>query len=188
MCDRSGTRKEVVRRVFRVDSTLDRMALPVNVLLRERQTLASCDAKLFAHEIASGDKLRHWVFDLESRVHLEEIEFVSRVREQKLNRAGARVIHRTTNLHGSFTHAPAQIRIVYRRRAFFDHFLVAALNGTSTFAEMNEVAVLVAEDLNLNVARAFDCLFEVKRGVAERSGGFSLCCFKCRTQFATLRY
>ena len=40
MCDRARTRKEVVRRIFRIDAALDRVALPANVFLRERQRLA----------------------------------------------------------------------------------------------------------------------------------------------------
>src|SRR6185369_7316878 len=115
MRDRARTRKEIVCRILSVDAALDRMSAPVDLFLRERQTLARRHQKLFAHEIATRDKLRHRMLDLKTRVHLEEIEFVSRVGDEKLNRPRARVINRTTNLHRSFTHTATQLRIVYRR-------------------------------------------------------------------------
>jgi hypothetical protein len=54
------------------------------------------------------------MLDLQTRVHLEEIEIVSRIRNQKLDRARAGVVHGFSNLHRSVTHALPQLRIVYR--------------------------------------------------------------------------
>src|SRR5205085_6042844 len=49
-----------------------------------------------------------------------------------------------------------------------------ALNRTFAFAEMNIIAVRVGEDLNLDVARALDGLFEIDGRVAEGSRRFRL--------------
>src|ERR1044071_7108702 len=49
-----------------------------------------------------------------------------------------------------------------------------ALNRAFTFAEMHDVAVMVADDLELDVARVLEVLLDVDIAVAERSFGFAL--------------
>ncbi len=127
------------------------------------------------------------MLDLKTRVHLEKIEVARRVCEQKLDCAGAGVVHRTPDLHRRFTHAPAQVRIVDRRGTFFDHFLMATLNRALTFAEMDHVAVRVAKDLYLDVPRTLDCFFQIERGVAKSSSSFGLGSFKCGAQIVAAR-
>src|SRR5688572_27216559 len=99
MLNRARAREEVVRRILRIDTALDRMSLPVDIFLRERQRLAGRDAELFAYEIATCHQLRHRMLDLQARVHLEKIEVVSSVSEQKLDRAGAGVVNSAADLH-----------------------------------------------------------------------------------------
>src|SRR3546814_18622642 len=43
-----------------------------------------------------------------------------------------------------------------RRRSFLDDLLEAALDAALAFVEVEDIAVLVAEDLNLDVARVED--------------------------------
>ena len=50
---------------------------------------------------------------------------------------------------------------------FFEDFLVAALRGAVAFAESEDVALAVAEDLDFDVAGAGYVFFEVDAGVAE---------------------
>src|ERR1041385_6018381 len=64
MCDRAGTRKVIVRRIFRINATLDRVAVPANLFLCERQRLTGRHPKLFAHEIATRNQFGHWMLDL----------------------------------------------------------------------------------------------------------------------------
>ena len=54
-----------------------------------------------------------------------------------------------------------------RRRRFLDHFLVAALDRAFALAEVEDVAVLVAEHLDLDVARRLDELLDEHAVVAE---------------------
>src|SRR5262245_8021506 len=96
------------------------------------------------------------MLNLQARVHLEKIEIACRISEQKLNRARAGVVNCTSDLHGSPAHALTEFGIVYRRRTFFDHFLMPALNRALALPKMDEVAVRVAEDLYLNMPRTFD--------------------------------
>ena len=50
---------------------------------------------------------------------------------------------------------------------FLQHFLMAALERAFALAEMHHVAVIVAEHLKFDVARALDQLFHVHVGAAE---------------------
>ena len=71
----------------------------------------------------------------------------------------------------------------HRRRAL-DHLLVAPLRGAVALEQVHERAVLVAEDLHLDVARAAHQLLQVHLVVAE--GGLRLAP-RHRQQLAQLR-
>ena len=60
-----------------------------------------------------------------------------------------------------------------RRRALLDHLLVAALDRALALAEVDHVAVMVAEDLDFDVAGALDQAFDVDFGAAEGALGFA---------------
>ena len=58
------------------------------------------------------------------------------------------------------------------RRAFLEQLLVAALDRALALAEMDDGAVVIAEDLELDVARVLDVLLDVD--VADAEGRFRL--------------
>src|SRR5262249_39922741 len=117
------------------------------------------------------DRLGHRMFDLQPRVHLQEIEVFLRV-DQEFDRAGAVVVGRAGDLDRRLAHLRAQLGVVETRRAFFDHLLVASLYGTFAFPQVDDIALFVAQYLNLDVARAFDEFLDIDRRVAERRLGF----------------
>jgi hypothetical protein len=55
---------------------------------------------------------------------------------------------------------------------FFEHLLVAALERAVALAQMDRLALAVAKDLELDVARVAQVLFEIDRRVAEGGLGF----------------
>ena len=61
-----------------------------------------------------------------------------------------------------------------RRRRLLDQLLVAPLDRALALAEVDDVAVLVAEDLELDVARRLDVLLDVDVAHAERGLGLAL--------------
>ena len=61
----------------------------------------------------------------------------------------------------------ARRRIQHRRRRFLEHFLMPPLNRTFALAQMNHVAVLVAQHLKFDVPRPLDQLLDVHVGAAE---------------------
>ncbi len=87
---------------------------------------------------------------------------------QKFHRARIRVARFLGEAHGGFAHGAPQFRRHDGRRRFLDYFLVPPLDGTFALAQMHDVAMRIAEDLNFNVARPVDVLFEIKARVAKR--------------------
>eukprot|EP00754_Rhynchopus_humris_P021547 Rhum_TRINITY_DN14749_c16_g1::Rhum_TRINITY_DN14749_c16_g1_i1::g.116667::m.116667 len=154
-------------RVFRVDTRLDRVPLDLQVLLAERQLRAAGDLDLQLDEVEARDHLRHRVLHLQTRVHLHE-EVLVRLRvEDELDGAGTHVVHRLRRAHGSLAHLTPLLLREARSRRLFEHLLVAPLHGAVALEEVHAVAVLVAEDLHLHVARRLDETLEQHAVVLE---------------------
>ena len=66
----------------------------------------------------------------------------------------------------------AQIVADSRRGRLFDQLLMTALDRAFALAEMNDVAVIVGEHLNLDMARPLDIAFEIDAAVLESRLGF----------------
>src|SRR5204863_194153 len=122
---RSGRRQEVVGRILGVEPYLDRV--PVRrVWTFERKPLAHRVQKLLLDEIDPRDLLRDGVFDLETGVHLHEVE-ASVAGEEELDGAGVAVLDRAGERYSGVTHALAQLRVDGDRRSFLDDLLMASL-------------------------------------------------------------
>ncbi len=129
------------------------MAGERNLLLRPRQRLAGGHAQLPLDQVDAGDEFRHRVLDLQAGVHLQEGEAPGLI-EQKLDRASAAVADGRGQGDGRRAQLGPQCGRDDRRRRLFDHLLVAALDAALALAQVQHVAVVVAEDLHLDVARA----------------------------------
>src|SRR3989344_545421 len=169
--DASIARQEIVFRVLGVDAELDGVTAPAHVFLPEGNGLALGDAYLFLNDILAGDLFRYGVLDLQARVHLHEIELAVLV-EQEFDGAGVLVIDTAGRTHAQVAHGGALFFGELRGRGDFDQFLVAPLDGTVALEKMDDVALLVAEYLHLDVARIDDGLFQVHLGTPEGLGGF----------------
>src|SRR5258706_1383288 len=165
--DRAALRKEAVIGVFRVDAHLDGVAALMQIVLPPWQRPAGGDGELRADQIDAGYFLRDRVLDLQSRVHLQKVKVVLRG-DDELDRAGASVIDTARRFHRRRGHAPAQIVAVARRRRLLDHLLMPPLDRTIALEEMDDVAVAIAEDLKLDVARLLDIALEQKPVIAKR--------------------
>ena len=111
---------------------------------------------------------------LEPRIHLQEVETPVAI-HQELHRAGVVVIRRAGGANGRFAHGLAHFGMLRDqwRRTFLHDFLVAALQGAFALAEVDHVAVAVAQNLNLDVAAVLDQPLDVDLGIAERAPGFA---------------
>ena len=124
-----------------------------------RQRLAGRDPQLPSDEVEPGDRLGHRMLDLQPRVHFEKIELFGGV-EQELDGSGAAVADRTRGGDRGFGDLAPQLGGDRRRRRLLDHLLVPALDRAIAFAQMDDVALRVREDLDLDMAGVRDRLLE----------------------------
>ncbi len=150
--DPPGLRQEAGIGVLGVEAGLDGMARELHLLLAERQPLAARHPQLPFDQVEAGDGLGHGMLDLQARVHLEEVEGAVTA-QQEFDRACAAITDRLGGGDCGRAHVVAQIGVDRGRGGFLDHLLVAALHRTIALAEMDDVAVIVGEHLNLDVAR-----------------------------------
>ena len=149
------------------------MAGEADVLLAHRQRLALRDANLFAHQVKAGDHLRHGMFDLKPGVHLDEVEFA--IFPQELDRARAAIAHVGHRLRAGAADAFALGRRQDGRGRFLQHLLVAALERAVALAQVDGVAIAVAEHLDFDVARIAEIFFDIDGGIAKRSLRLAAC-------------
>ena len=107
------------------------------------------------------------MLDLQPSVHLEEVEVAVAV-DDELDRAGGVVADRAGQGHGLLAHRSARRLVQERRGRLLDHLLVAPLDRAFALAEMDEVALPVAQHLDLDVARLDHVLLDQDTIVAER--------------------
>src|SRR5258705_12703150 len=100
------------------------------------------------------------MFDLQPRVQLDEVETAVRA-EQELEGAGVAVADRTARTLGCGLHRFARLRRERRRRRLFDQLLVTALDRALALAERQNVAVVVADHLDLDMPRRNERLLDV---------------------------
>ena len=88
--------------------------------------------------------------------------------------AGGIVFHGLGERDRLLAHLAAGGLVEQRRRRFLDHLLIAALDRAFALAEIDHVAVLVAEHLDFDVAGIDDEFLDEDAVVAERGFGFGL--------------
>jgi len=162
----TGLREETLGRVFGVQAHFHGMAAQGHLFLAQWQWVAGGDQQLPGHQVQAGNQLGDRVLHLQARVHFQEVELTVAV-EQKFHGAGADVIHRAPGLERRLAHGLAQFRGHDGAGRFFDDFLVATLDRAVAFAEVDQVAVAVAEQLDFDVTRVDQCLFEDQFVTAE---------------------
>ncbi len=111
------------------------------------------------------------MLDLQPRIHLQEVEALVLAGDE-FDRAGRIVTDRPGERDGLFAHLAAGGLVEQWRRRFLDDLLVAALDRTFALAEIDHVAMLVAQHLDFDVAGIDDEFFDEDAVVAER--GFRL--------------
>ncbi len=142
------------------------MAARLDRVERGAQRRPARHLDLRPHQVEPGDPLGDRMLDLQPGVHLQEVELAGAV-EQELHRAGVGVADRRRGPHRRLAHAPPQLRRDHRRRRLLDHLLVAPLQRALALAERHQLAVLVAEDLDLDVPRPLEELLDVDPVVGE---------------------
>ena len=161
-----------MRRMLGVDPAFDRGAKESNVVLRNGKGRAGRDLDLLIDDVNSGDHFSDRVLDLHARVHLDEEELSVLIEE--LDRPGADVAQFGHGLGDDPADALALFGVQGRGGTFLPHLLMATLNGAVALAEVNGVALGVAEHLNFDVARLGEIFLEIDGVVAEGGLGLDL--------------
>ncbi len=109
------------------------------------------DEDLRADDVDVGDLLGDGVLDLHTRVHLDEEPLLGVHIEEELDGAGVVVADRFGDVHGSLAEPFAHGWVEPDRWGDLDHLLVAALHRAVALVQVDHVAMVVAEDLHLDV-------------------------------------
>ncbi len=170
--DGAGRGKEVVVRILGIHTAFQRMSAELYVGLSEGELLPRGHAKLQLHQVQAGDHLGDRVLHLQPGVHLQKVEVPVGV-HQELDCAGVGVAGRFRDPHGRLAHLATHGLVHDGRGRLFDDLLVAALHRALTLAEVDHVAVLIAEYLHLHVPRLQDRLLDVDLAIAEGAQRFT---------------
>ncbi len=163
---------EVVLRILGRHPALQGMAVQRHIVLRRTarrldDTLALGDHDLRAHDVDAGHFFRYRMLDLHARVYLDEIELALVHIHQEFDRARAFVVDVRAQLLAEVADLLALRFRQIGGGGALDDLLVAPLDRAVALPQVIDVALLVAEDLHLDVPRAQDHLLEIALAVAE---------------------
>ena len=172
--DAAAGRQEPTARILRVHTSFDGVPGQCDVALGEGQLLPCCHTNLPFDQIQSGHHFGDGVLDLQAGVHLHEEELVRLVGgDDELDSAGAGVIDASSGVARCRADPVTGHLIEQWRRSLFDDLLVAPLQAAFALTEVNDVAVLVGENLDLDVPGPQDESLEEQGVVAERRRGLT---------------
>ncbi len=106
------------------------------------------------------------MFNLQARIHFKEIETAVRA-DDELNGSRAGIADGGGKPDRLFPHRPPHIGRDERGGCLLDHLLVAALDRTFAFTQIERVAMAVGQNLNFDMARLFDEFFDEDTVVAK---------------------
>ena len=154
------------------DTALNGVAVNLQVVLICKPDLGMAHGTALRNEYLRTDKvdvryhLGDGMLDLDTGVHLDEVVISVTVNEE-LHCAGVYI----ADLLGDLDRIGVELASDLRRNApcggKLNDLLIAALEGAVTLAEVTHVAVLVGEDLHLDVLRLDKVLFDENIVVAE---------------------
>src|SRR5690554_2415596 len=148
-----------LERIFCVDATFNRMAAELYIALAQREFFAGGNQDLLLNQVDTGHHLGDSVFNLDTRVHFDEIEFAVFIK--KFKSAGTAITHAATSVGTALTDALNQPTGNPRGGRLFNNLLVAPLHGAVAFAQPYRVAATVGQHLNFNMARVLEELLHI---------------------------
>ena len=147
------------------------------------ESSAAGDGDLKLHQVQAGGDLGDRVLDLQPGVDLEEREELLIRLVEVLHGAGAAVSGRADEFGRDAAQVVGLLLGEYRRAGFLDHLLVPALNGAVAHSRRPDIAVVVGDHLDLDMAGIGDQAFEEHDRVAERALGLALRALEYDVQF-----
>ena len=117
--------------------------------------------------------------------HFQEVEVAVTI-DDELDCPGGTVIDSLRQCHGLLAHRLAGGFVKKRAGRFLDDFLVAPLDRALAFAQVDAVAVLVAQHLDLDMARLGDELLDEDPVIAKAGRGLVLRRLETLTRFVVV--
>ena len=179
---------EFVCRIFGGDSALNRETIRLNRVLRrqldrriaQRHTLSN--QNLRPNNIDARDFFGHGMFDLNSWVDFDEIKLVGIGIDQEFDRAGVFVLHRAADVQRRFAQRLPDFWIEIWSRRYLDNFLMPTLYRAVSFEQVHQVAMLVTQQLDFDVASPLDELLDKNVRAAKRRERFATSLLERRFQ------
>ncbi len=164
-------------RVFGNDAGLDGVPAQGDGVLRQGQGLAGGHAQLPLYQVQPRHHFGHRMLDLEAGVHLEEIHPVGAKRARAIghefDRARIAITHRARQPDRSLGQRRARFGVHAGGGRLFHQLLAAALERAVAFEQVDDIAVRVAEHLDLEMARTRDQFLEQDAVVAKGGRGLA---------------
>ena len=164
--DTTDGRNKVAKGILGQDATLHGPAPQTHILLPVAKVSAAGDPQLLLDDVNPSDHLGDRVLHLEAGVYLQKIETTVLI-QQELYSAGADIARQPSQPYGHLTHFLSQISVQGAGGRFLDHLLMSPLKRTLAFTQVNDIAVSIGQDLELDVAHALNDALQVDRAVAK---------------------
>src|SRR5262249_12665386 len=110
------------------------------------------------------------MFNLKSGIHFKEIKIQVSV-DQELDRTCILISGCASDADRGFPHPSTQVRADNRGGTFLQHFLMTSLKRALSFAEIHRIPKSITYQLNLDVPRGLDILFDINGRVVEARCG-----------------
>ena len=173
--DRAGRRQELATgRILRINADLDSgsVATGNDLFLGHRQRFARRNPNLPLDEIDSGDLFGDRVLDLKAGIHFKEEELSLLVDE--LDGSCVVIADSLRCLHCGLTHRFLNTIGQARSWSLFNELLVATLRRAVTSGDPHHVALRIAHQLNLDMARPGEVTLDVDLVTTEEGFRFTL--------------
>lgn len=143
-------RKEVIERIFRVDSDFDSITFLLNLVLFFGERESTGNKELPLNKVLSSNLLGNWMFNLKSCVHLHEVMFVGIEIKNELNSTCIVISYSFGSLDSWLTNLRSDClwNIWW---GLLNDFLMSSLDWTISFVQMNVIFHHITENLNFNM-------------------------------------
>ena len=112
------------------------------------------------------------MFDLKPRVDFKEVDRVNAPHfvDKEFDSACALIADGASESHRTVTDRLARFRCYAGRRRFLDDLLIPPLNRALALTQVDDIAIGIADDLDLDVTSSINEWFDEDRAVAKRRG------------------
>ena len=169
----TGRRHKIILRVFRINTTFDSGSAKLNIILLVGQRISGGNGYHITHQIDARTFFRHRMLYLQTGIHLKKVEILVFI-HHKFQCPGTIITYFLTGFHRHFQHLLSRLFFHERRRAFFYHLLITALDGTLAFVQMNHIPIFISHNLHLDMVRILYVLFDIDGIIAKRRARFGL--------------